>query len=262
MNGSSAPKARCYMRPSCTSCDMQGPETRIGMGYTLQECMEACLQRSDCHAIDFGKNGRAGECYVNDGGTKGGGHNNFDGWAKSCEAQPCTASEAVAAGCGDAGVCGRALWGCFKTEHHGTGCAYTHSGCCGPSDFCKDCIANGGAFHPQAGSHTNAGGCITTTTTTTVKATSYCGAWPSTLTYGCTSSGLSWKWLLGTSLETCAESCSLQVNIVGSLCCYYRGDVGCYMKPGAQSKHGPGGDGMTMMCQATISSTAVPTTIP
>ena len=80
--------------------------------------------------------------------------------------QSCTPSEAAASGCDVSGACGRVSWGCFKTGHHGTGCAYTNAGCCGPSTECTACIAGGGAYHPQAGATTNEGGCITTTTTT------------------------------------------------------------------------------------------------
>ena len=71
------------MKTLCTSCDVSGKEKRIGTGYTLESCKQACIADDSCLAIDFGKNGRFGECYFNyEQNTKYGSHSNFDAWTK------------------------------------------------------------------------------------------------------------------------------------------------------------------------------------
>jgi hypothetical protein len=86
----------CTMTSVCESCDMSGPEKKLGTGFTLQQCKDRCLERNDCHGMDFGKNGQAGECYINiDESTQGGTHHaSFDGWIKQCKA-PVVAFEGV-----------------------------------------------------------------------------------------------------------------------------------------------------------------------
>jgi len=70
---------RCTKR--CSSCDLKGKETRIGKGWTLSACESACIKNKACKGIDFGKNGRKGDCFINTGqATAYGHHANFDGY--------------------------------------------------------------------------------------------------------------------------------------------------------------------------------------
>ena len=49
---------------------------------TLQQCKKQCEERSDCTAIDYGKNGRNQECYFNYGGkTDYNDNDDFDAYA-------------------------------------------------------------------------------------------------------------------------------------------------------------------------------------
>lgn len=74
----------CYkMVPLCTSCDVKGHEKRIGKDYTLEQCKERCIADYSCTAIDFGKNGRSGECYFNyEYQYSYKSHSKFDAWSK------------------------------------------------------------------------------------------------------------------------------------------------------------------------------------
>ena len=49
---------------------------------SLDECKKWCEETSDCTAIDYGKNERNQECYLNYGGmTNYNNHNDFDVYA-------------------------------------------------------------------------------------------------------------------------------------------------------------------------------------
>merc|ERR1719394_1996936 len=54
---------------------------------SLDKCEEKCVADRKCKAIDFGKNGRANQCYMNfaDNLTSYKVHSNFDAYTKSCE---------------------------------------------------------------------------------------------------------------------------------------------------------------------------------
>ena len=76
--------AKECMVPLCPSCDISGRETRFGAGLTLEECKSGCLNNSTCLGIDFGINGREGECFFNEEqNVNFESHENFDGWSKS-----------------------------------------------------------------------------------------------------------------------------------------------------------------------------------
>ena len=76
--------AKECMVPLCPSCDILGRETRFGAGLTLEECKSGCLNNSTCLGIDFGINGREGECFFNEEqNVNFESHENFDGWSKS-----------------------------------------------------------------------------------------------------------------------------------------------------------------------------------
>ena len=67
----------------CSSCDVSSNPAEEEMGkMTLEKCKKQCEERSDCTAIDYGKNGRNQECYLNYGGmTNYNNHNDFDVYA-------------------------------------------------------------------------------------------------------------------------------------------------------------------------------------
>ena len=67
----------------CTSCDGSSNPAEVKIGkMTLEQCKKRCEERSDCTAIDYGKNGRSQECYLNYGGkTNYNNHNDFDSYA-------------------------------------------------------------------------------------------------------------------------------------------------------------------------------------
>ena len=74
------------MTALCTDCHILGEEGRIGSGYTLQKCKNACLNDTTCLGIDFGKNGRDGECYFNyDQNEDFVDHADFDAWRKNSD---------------------------------------------------------------------------------------------------------------------------------------------------------------------------------
>lgn len=98
--GQSIPKAadpvHPCMRKLCTSCDINGAETKyssqFGENMDVEECKWACMARRDCLGIDFGKGNRKGQCYLNTAqNTAHTPHANFDAWAKltksECEAE-------------------------------------------------------------------------------------------------------------------------------------------------------------------------------
>jgi len=75
----------CFvMEKLCDNCDISGSEVSKGSGYTLSSCQNECLQDPSCLGIDFGKNGRLGECFFNTGqATSHGSNSDFDGWRKA-----------------------------------------------------------------------------------------------------------------------------------------------------------------------------------
>lgn len=80
------------MRNLCTSCDINGAETKyssqFGENMDVEECKWACMTRSDCLGIDFGKGDRKGQCYLNTAqNTAHTPHANFDAWAKLTESE-------------------------------------------------------------------------------------------------------------------------------------------------------------------------------
>eukprot|EP00937_MAST-01D_sp_MAST-1D-sp2_P000230 g230.t1 len=70
----------------CTSCDYNhnsSPETYIGT-MSLDACKRKCDESSTCTAIDFGKNGRANQCYLNTQKSIGwGSHGDFDAYNRA-----------------------------------------------------------------------------------------------------------------------------------------------------------------------------------
>jgi hypothetical protein len=52
----------------CTGCEYSGAETKQAGTRTLQQCQDPCIADSGCLAIDYGKDGRAGDCYQNPAG--------------------------------------------------------------------------------------------------------------------------------------------------------------------------------------------------
>jgi len=74
------------MCPLCTSCDISGSETMAGSGLSLDQCKSKCLDNASCRGIDFGKGGRAGQCYLNLGqNVNFGSHSDFDGYSKNSD---------------------------------------------------------------------------------------------------------------------------------------------------------------------------------
>ena len=77
------------MKPLCTSCDISGDEERISKirtGMSLEECKLECMEDPICSGIDFGKDKRRGECYINyEEHPRFGYHNNFDAWSKNTD---------------------------------------------------------------------------------------------------------------------------------------------------------------------------------
>ena len=75
----------------CKSCDYEGAEKKVASGVSLQKCMSLCVENKECTAIDFGKNGRKGECFVNTGTVKKHkAHGDFDAYVKKTKADPTT----------------------------------------------------------------------------------------------------------------------------------------------------------------------------
>ena len=74
------------MSALCTDCDIVGKERKIGAGYTLEKCKDACRKDATCLGIDFGKKKRSGECYFNYDQSKSFQENHsFDAWSKTLE---------------------------------------------------------------------------------------------------------------------------------------------------------------------------------
>ena len=75
------------MKPLCKSCDISGEEERISKirtGMTLEECKLECMDDPICSGIDFGKDNRRGECYINyEEDVSFENHNKFDAWSKN-----------------------------------------------------------------------------------------------------------------------------------------------------------------------------------
>jgi len=81
--GLHASEKMCHL---CTSCDISGSETTGGSGLSLDQCKSKCLDDASCRGIDFGKGGRAGECYLNHGeNVNFGSHDSFDGYSKNSD---------------------------------------------------------------------------------------------------------------------------------------------------------------------------------
>ena len=52
------------MCPRCLSCDTPGRETYAG-SLTKEKCALKCFDDPTCTGIDYGKENRAGECFLN-----------------------------------------------------------------------------------------------------------------------------------------------------------------------------------------------------
>ena len=74
----------CGMVLICESCDYAGSESFVG-SMTFDECKRACFADSTCFGIDYGKNDRSGECFLNSAPTSDTtSHGNFDAYRKEC----------------------------------------------------------------------------------------------------------------------------------------------------------------------------------
>mgnify|MGYP001322190046 CR=1 FL=1 len=70
----------------CESCDFHGSEQYIG-DMSFKECEAKCIanEGGECFGIDYGKDGRASECYLNhEDKETWGDHGSFDAWKKVC----------------------------------------------------------------------------------------------------------------------------------------------------------------------------------
>ena len=77
------------MKELCKSCNIDGleievkPSTGGGLKYTLEECKKKC--HSTCIGIDYGKNDRAGECWINFKRLGYTYNKDFDAWDRSSD---------------------------------------------------------------------------------------------------------------------------------------------------------------------------------
>ena len=74
-----------------------------------------------------------------------------------------------------------------------------------------------------------------------------CSPWPTSTTYGCTTSGGDWMYLTLSESDTtsCEDMCIAQGQ---AGCCYFDEDVGCYLKPGADVSQEDGDKALAVTC--------------